>query len=273
MARDRANIRTDIWADDHWRALSHGAQWLYHFILESPTLNLCGVADWRPSKWSRMSSDVERSDIELWAAELEQEHFLVVDLDTEEVLVRSFFRHDGILSQPNPMKGAAREFAGIGSSVIRSVISFELNRLKKEHPEGTGKSNVWELVTELRTVLKTPPIDIRKGSDNPSGNPSQNPSVNPSDTSTSTSTTTEASLLADETRKKPETRLPTDWVPTAAHYERAKQNRIDILKETEAFRLHAETHDRHAANWNAAFTTWLTKAKPAPKKTTDWMNQ
>lgn len=35
------------------------------------------------------------------------------------------------------------------------------------------------------------------------------------------------------------------------------------MAEADSFRLHAETHDRHAANWNAAFTTWLKKAKPS----------
>lgn len=258
MARDRANIRTDIWADAHWRSLSHHAQWLYHFILESPTLNLCGVADWRPAKWSGMSADVTRDDIEAWASELEREHFIVVDRETEEVLIRSFFRHDGILSQPNPMKGAAREFAGIGSSLIRGVIAHELNRLRKEFPDGVGRSNVWVQVGDLRTLLKTVPIDIRKGSPNPSGNPS----ANPSDTSTSTSTSTEASLPATEAKLK-ETRLPSDWVPSKAHYELAKERGLDIQREADSFRLHAETHDRHAARWNAAFTTWLKKAKPA----------
>ena len=73
------------------------------------------------------------------------------------------------------------------------------------------------------------------------------------------------SLKASPKGKKPELRLPADWVPTAAHYERAKANRIDIAVQVEAFKLHAETHDRHAANWNAAFTSWLIKAKPSPK--------
>lgn len=57
-------------------------------------------------------------------------------------------------------------------------------------------------------------------------------------------------------------RLPTDWAPTSTHFERAKAASIDIAREVEAFKLHAETHDRHAVNWNSAFTTWLTKAKP-----------
>ena len=68
---------------------------------------------------------------------------------------------------------------------------------------------------------------------------------------------------SSEAPKKRETRLPADWSPTAEHVKRAHEAGIDLAREAEAFRLHAETHDRHAANWNAAFTTWLKKAKPS----------
>lgn len=180
MARDRANINTEIWADPHWRSLSHGAQWLYQFILASSKLNLCGVTDWRPARWSGMAEDVSRADIERFAGELEREAFLVIDRDTEEVCIRSFFRHDGILAQPNPMRGAVREFGSIGSARIQGVISHELRRLREEFPEGIGKSNVWVQVRGLETLMKTLPVDVR--------NPSPNPSGNPSYTSTSTST-------------------------------------------------------------------------------------
>lgn len=75
--------------------------------------------------------------------------------------------------------------------------------------------------------------------------------------------------------KKPDVRIPANWAPTAAHFERAKTSGVDIAREAELFRLHAETHDRHAANWNAAFTTWLTKSKPAVpagRNPDAWMN-
>lgn len=62
--------------------------------------------------------------------------------------------------------------------------------------------------------------------------------------------------------KLKETRLPKDWTPTTTHFELAKGMRVDLQQQVEAFRLHAETHDRHAARWNAAFTTWLKKSKP-----------
>lgn len=68
-------------------------------------------------------------------------------------------------------------------------------------------------------------------------------------------------------RKLPEVPLPNDWAPTARHVKYAQEHGIDLAAEVEAFRLHAETHDRRAARWNGAFSQWLSKAKrtKAPK--------
>jgi hypothetical protein len=62
--------------------------------------------------------------------------------------------------------------------------------------------------------------------------------------------------------KAKETRLPKDWAPSKTHYDIARERNIDLMEQAELFRLHAETHDRHAARWNAAFTTWLKKSRP-----------
>lgn len=66
-------------------------------------------------------------------------------------------------------------------------------------------------------------------------------------------------------RRSPETRLPESWTPNEAHTKRAREKGLDLAREAEVFKLHAETHDRRAKNWNAAFTMWLSKAKPAPQ--------
>ena len=85
-------------------------------------------------------------------------------------------------------------------------------------------------------------------------------------TETETETETETSLFAvlaeeeDGTRERP---MPKSWAPTASHIERAKQQGIDVISAAEDFKLHAETHGRKCVSWNAAFTTWLKKAKPA----------
>lgn len=82
---------------------------------------------------------------------------------------------------------------------------------------------------------------------------------------------TSPSPSSDEAEKKrsdrrPEIPLPTDWSPTDAHRLKAQDAGIDLQAAVEAFRDHAETHDRRAVSWNAAFTAWL---KRAPSPTTE----
>jgi hypothetical protein len=69
-------------------------------------------------------------------------------------------------------------------------------------------------------------------------------------------------LKVTKARKKPATRLAPDWQPTESHWER-RHDGIDVEREAASFRAHAEAQDRTAVNWNAAFTQWLIKAKPA----------
>jgi len=68
-------------------------------------------------------------------------------------------------------------------------------------------------------------------------------------------------------RRKPEIRLPASWAPTVKHYELATERHVDIAEQVQAFRNHADTHDRLARSWDAAFRTWLTKATPTAAAT------
>ena len=65
---------------------------------------------------------------------------------------------------------------------------------------------------------------------------------------------------ASKSRKRPAITIPSGWKPTTEHLTRALEAGLVLAGEVEKFRLHAETHDRRAANWNAAFTQWLIKA-------------
>lgn len=67
--------------------------------------------------------------------------------------------------------------------------------------------------------------------------------------------------------------IPSDWQPTDEHAAKARELRVDLKREAEAFRLHAQSVDRRVVRWNAAFSMWLTKAKPGPKPAVDWMNR
>lgn len=63
-------------------------------------------------------------------------------------------------------------------------------------------------------------------------------------------------------RKKPQTAIPDDWKPNEKHQQYAAEGNLDLSTEAFRFRNHAMTHDRRCANWNAAFTNWLSKAYP-----------
>lgn len=74
----------------------------------------------------------------------------------------------------------------------------------------------------------------------------------------------------DERENVREHELPDDWQPTAEHAARAKAKHLDLDTEADSFRHHALSHARKATRWNAAFTTWLIKAKPgAVEETTE----
>ncbi|WP_394378670.1 hypothetical protein [Saccharopolyspora spinosa] len=75
-------------------------------------------------------------------------------------------------------------------------------------------------------------------------------------------------------RRKPRSRLPHEWRPNDTHRAYADEHRLDLDREAFRFRHHAEATGRLMANWNAAFTTWLDKARdlrpPHGPKTEDW---
>lgn len=75
-------------------------------------------------------------------------------------------------------------------------------------------------------------------------------------------------IATTATRRKPERPIPDTWAPNAKHFTQAETKGVDITAEARAFRNHAATHDRRARDWDAAFRTWLDKARPGTTATT-----
>lgn len=156
MARDRANINTDIWNDDDFRMLSGPAQLLYMQLLTSKSLSYAGVADWRPKRIAVLSRGRKSSEVEDAAKELQRGLYIIIDEETEEVLIRSFLRWDGLLQKPNVAKAMVTAWDRTYSMTIKGVVVHELKRLHDAHPEWRGFT-----VGMVQDLLK-------KGSLNPS---------------------------------------------------------------------------------------------------------
>jgi hypothetical protein len=274
VARDRANLRIDLWADEDWRKLSMGAQHLYMLILSHSTLNYAGVADWRPGRLAALTSGRTPDDIRRDAQELSGASFIYADEMTEEVLIRSFLRHDGVIKHPRLHVSMAKDYAGISSDDIRAFIAFEAQKLHGENPTLA----LWE-DARVQTILKATARDLKaetqavaKDIPDPLANPlPKELNSDPKGTSTATATEAKASFFEAEdeedagTKERP---IPKTWAPTASHIERAKANGIDVIDAAENFRLHALAKGRLAVSWNSAFTTWLKKAPQYTKATT-----
>lgn len=149
MAKKFAQIRPDIWLDDDWRALTKDAQHLYLLLLTDPEMSYCGVVDWRPPRIVQRAAEWSTIEMMRAAVELSYAFFLVFDQGTEEVMVRSYMRHDGLLSQPRMAVSVANAFGVIGSNKLRAVVVHELARLKKDNPDLPA----WEK-PQVKTVLR-----------------------------------------------------------------------------------------------------------------------
>lgn len=93
------------------------------------------MADWRPKRIAPLSSDGTPGAVEEAADELRRGLFIVTDDSTEEVLIRSFLKHDGLLQKPNVTKAMVSAFASVASAALRGVIVHELTRLEERFPE------------------------------------------------------------------------------------------------------------------------------------------
>lgn len=177
MSRDHARIRLDIWSDDDWRDLTSSGQWLYLHLLTSPRLSFCGVVDWRPARIAAHTAELTAADVETFAAELEDGRYVVIDRESEECLIRSFVKHDGLMKSPNMAKALVKDHAAIGSAILRAVVVHQLARLREKAPDLKG----WPATEALLAKRSMSPADAFESlPPNPSRNPSVNPSANPS---------------------------------------------------------------------------------------------
>lgn len=154
MAREHGRIYTSIWSDEDFRNISAGAQHMYLMLATSPTLSYCGVADWRPRRLRPLARDWSIAAFQSAVGELVQRLYVVVDEDTEEVLVRSFIRNDGLMKQRHMGVSMAKAYSAVSSKVLRGVIVHELVRLRVDQPELKG----WGSDAVLR-ILDHAPID------------------------------------------------------------------------------------------------------------------
>lgn len=139
MARTHARIWVSIWDDPDFQELSVAGQRLYMLLLSQDSLNNSGRILLTPKRWAAGCKATSATDVLKALRELDAHRFVAVDEDTEEVLIRSFIRGDGILKQPQMMKSALREALTVKSPRLRAVLASELRKLRRDDAAFTAE--------------------------------------------------------------------------------------------------------------------------------------
>lgn len=145
MARDYGRFKITIWQNEDFLNLSFGAQRLYFYLASQSKLDMAGVTPWRPRMVMRSASDLTEATVAEHLAELERAVFVLLDEDTDELLVRSFIRNDEVLRSPNLAKAMVKAWRGIDSETLRAVVAHEVGRLRDEDPSLKGLDHCGEL--------------------------------------------------------------------------------------------------------------------------------
>lgn len=246
MAREYARVKVNIWADLDFRDLSVDAQHLYFLLLTSPTLNLAGVADWRPARIAALARGWTKGDVSAAGEELQHARFVVIDEDTEEVLVRSFVRHDGVLKGPKTAVGMSKDYASTASARIMRAIANEVKRASEEEPELKGLNVVQKVADDAMAEVSDTPSDTPSPEDAPSI-PIPQPST----------------LNRQPRRTASATRIDPDFVVTDELREWAKEKNLDYL-DLDAITEHFVDYwlgksgkDGAKADWVATWRNWI----------------
>lgn len=155
MPREKAAINVDIWGDADFRNLTPHAQSLYFKLMSHPKLDYCGVVEFHPGRLAALSREQSATDVMIAAQELSQAFYCVFDQTTEEVMVRGFLRHDGVLLQPRLAVSAAKAYAAIASNKIRAVVVHEIQRFKRENPDLAA----WEK-PQMKNLLRQEAVPV-----------------------------------------------------------------------------------------------------------------
>ena len=119
-------------------------------VLTQPDVNYCGVTTLSMHRWACLAADSAPRRVRKAIGELETARFIATDAATEELLIRSFVRNDGLLASPNICINVVRTFPSILSARLRLVFLIELHRLNQAEQE-PGWEKGWAHLTPLLT--------------------------------------------------------------------------------------------------------------------------
>lgn len=125
MSGDYTKLSRSIWDNPDFAALTPESKLLYMYLISSKKLTACGVLDLMPGRWAGKLG-LTRERLELAIRELSETRFVVIDLDTDELLVRTFVRHGVTLTSWQMCKAMWKAVERIDSTKLRDALALAL---------------------------------------------------------------------------------------------------------------------------------------------------
>jgi len=119
-------LQRTIWQDDDFVKLSVSAQRLYLLLVSQADISHVGILPLMPARWSRFSADSSPDSVRVDLDALAVARFVVVDVDTEELWVRSYLVHDEAWKLTNGTKSLVRAHGQVLSPRLRKDIATVL---------------------------------------------------------------------------------------------------------------------------------------------------
>lgn len=184
----QARIKCSIWRDQEFRTLTFAAQWVYERLLSDSGRNHAGVLALTRRRWASSAAGMTPAILDAALDELASASFVVLDEDTEEVLIRTYIRHNDVAAQPNVLKSALAHATRVESPTLRAALAEELRKLppkpadtaRMAYPDPHAVADEIDpgplaprlTVVPARSDVSPGSSIASKGSENPSGNPS-----------------------------------------------------------------------------------------------------
>ncbi len=131
MPRSFGRFTTSIWRDPDFTSLTLEQQAVYFTLGLQPDVTAAGVLPFTARRWAKLSSGTTRDQIESLVESLAEhagEH-LVIDDDTEELLIRKFIKWDGGWANAKRLPVVIDSVCGISSDRMRHTAIRELTKI------------------------------------------------------------------------------------------------------------------------------------------------
>ena len=129
MSRTYRILPPELWARPQFRALTAAQQHLYLMLWTHPALTTAGTLDYNPRRLAPLTADLEFEHVDVTVQELEHAGLIIVDRDTEELAILTWWEDTTTLRQPYVTKNAIGKLRATASPRINQAVAERLHTL------------------------------------------------------------------------------------------------------------------------------------------------